>query len=295
MLEYREVNSFKNFTQIQASKDMQIYYGHPELRESLPEKVGKISDLCIYSCDKYSIFMQPKKSLITTVTSVYGWKFQISINDSVENNMEKAWNIIKEIFLRFGFPACKVIKNDVHLDNEFNPWERGKQTTIYTFAGLDGKNDVRLWEILLQSITDELAAAHIEQSYIPCNCKKLSPYISYRNDKKAQGGYLDDEESLRMVEDVKEAYNPFRNDDPFLVLNIRQPEGIVNPEFNSEDMVKIKKLLKKPYSTPIVTKEGENMDTLRNDEICITMDYDELSEEQHMDRKCCPCCKCTIL
>lgn len=250
------------------------------------------------SKDQFSIVIQPDVKKIAVRTKLIGWKFQISVDDTVEGNMERAWNLIQEELWREGFPFCKVIKDGVRLDKTCKPWGRGKQITIYTDCGPYPVDDER-WRNLLARITEILASNGIQPSYIPCNCKKISPYISYRNDfsGSVQRQPLTDLESLHKVISVDEAFNPCKQTDPFADFHVNLPQ-ISNPQFDAEDFEAIQKELKKPsFHESDDRAEASTSSASRGESPSfVSMEISTQPEFPHEKDGCCHCCSyCTML
>jgi len=58
-----------------------------------------------------------------------GWKLHIAIEDRTEGNVDKAWNMIKDILIEQRISTSKVIKPKVSFANDTT--QCGKQITIY--------------------------------------------------------------------------------------------------------------------------------------------------------------------
>lgn len=77
-----------------------------------------------------------------------GWKIHIAVS---QDNVEAAWDIVKDILIDERIAEVKVVRPGV----VFDEFERGKQITIYQFCNPD-----RNWEMILQRIENALREAY---------------------------------------------------------------------------------------------------------------------------------------
>ena len=142
-----------------------------------------------------------------------GWKIHISIDDTEQAILEKAWNSIVYICVKHDVKLMKMITttNDVrtHLHA---PEGSGRQFTLYVPVKEEGNQ--AYWQKLLQEIEDALHDADIPVGYSSSVTKNLSGYLSYRNDLTKDG------KSYRDVYAVH-GYNEFGYEDPLKNVNIR--------------------------------------------------------------------------
>lgn len=97
-----------------------------------------------------------------------GWKFHVSIDDHDKGNIEKGWNIVKDILISHNVYFSKVVAHDYTMDDTIEleqGAERGKQITIYMAS--HPNRAIKRWEELATDITRELARANVQPSYRP--------------------------------------------------------------------------------------------------------------------------------
>jgi hypothetical protein len=120
----------------------------------------------------------------------FGWKFHVSIDDTDPNNIEKGWNLVKEILIRERVYTSKVVAKGRQMAETQvleKGSQRGKQITIYTTHHPDRRLDA--WSKLVSEITRVLAENEIAPSHSPESDEPIegSNYVSFRSD-----GYYND-------------------------------------------------------------------------------------------------------
>lgn len=124
---------------------------------------------------------QKKKQM--SITKVAGWKFHLSIAQDAAN-VEKAWNSLVPILLKYKVGETKVVRPESQQD-------ASKVITVYTFSGGPELNQ---WESFLEDTelafrqNEVVPGEQIFESHI-----EGSAYIYYRNDADENGEYVKDE------------------------------------------------------------------------------------------------------
>lgn len=126
-----------------------------------------------------------------------GWKFHVSIDDTDPENIEKGWNLVKEILIRERVYISKVVssvRQMVETQDLARGEQRGKQITIYTAPHRD--RGLEAWSNLVSEITRVLAQNGIAPSYRPEGDEQIegSNYVSFRYD-----GYYDEKHAQDVV------------------------------------------------------------------------------------------------
>ncbi len=169
----------------------------------------------------------------SVTTPQLGWKAHIGVDDSDRNgrvmgsdgneilyseNLEKAWNIVKNIAIKYRILSLKVIKPEKTLIK--NPQQCGKQITIYCVFQMD-----LAWETIFTEIENELVKNNVKPAPLSPGDKPLlgSAYISYRNDDSGEK----DEHGVSQY--IVGAYNQSGAVDIFAGYNIQLESNLVSP------------------------------------------------------------------
>ena len=165
----------------------------------------------------------PKSPSGQTKFTPGGWKLHIAVDDTDPENLAKAWNIVKNIFIEYRIAQAKIIKSGISFAEDITQY--GKQITIYYFYNPAPQRD---WDKIINEIDDQLDKAGIEPVH-PDMAKRFSPtdrpitnsrYISYRNDLSEDSQHvLDSTTVMGFPEDKR--YNPFGRPDPFASISVR--------------------------------------------------------------------------
>ncbi len=173
-----------------------------------------------------------------------GWKFFVSVDDTVEANLARAWNIVVDILVEHQISQSKVIRGDIHLsegdpaegDMDLKFAERGKQIVIYAYDDDLGKP----WATILHRISQGLVDAAIQPSYFPPYNRPMagSYYLSYRNDANKSGKKYSANHRDKARKDMRDkGYNPHGHPDIFeklsLTIDLRGKE-IVIPKWKED-------------------------------------------------------------
>jgi hypothetical protein len=159
-----------------------------------------------------------------------GWKLHISVDDTREDNINRAWDIVKDILIKYRIAKSKVTVPNIHLtDGE----EAGNQFTIYSFTCIK-----RAWIKIINEIETALSTNNIKPNGFNQVNRQItgSKYVTYRNDKLydesklcrmaekqlhtvgRQEGYLP--VSVALLQNPLKPYNPFDVYDPFANVQI---------------------------------------------------------------------------
>jgi hypothetical protein len=142
-----------------------------------------------------------------------GWKIHISIDDTKKTNLEKAWNSIVYLCAKHDIKLMKMITTTHDITTHRRaPEGSGRQFTLY--VPVSEEDNQGYWQKLLQEIEDALYNADIPVGYASSVTKKLSGYLSYRNDLAADG------KSYRAIY-MAQGYNDFGYEDPLKNVKIR--------------------------------------------------------------------------
>jgi len=125
---------------------------------------------------------------------ITGYKLHIAIDDSIDGNMERGWNIVKDILIDHGIHASKVAMPGMGFANNSEYREQqGKQITVYACYNPDAQ-----WNDICQEITIALADNNVTPAnFSTGNGEQVirgSNYISYRSD----------------LNDRRQGYGPYR-------------------------------------------------------------------------------------
>lgn len=140
------------------------------------------------------------------VPVLFGYKFHIGVDDSEgkEDNLARAWNLMKDIMIKYSIMRCKVVVPEGHFSTNDDERQYGKQITIYATED-PRRGDVRFWQDVLQEIESTFIANNIEPDPSTDRNNDLavrgSQYIRYRNDAKIH------EDSLPYVHCLKHIYS----------------------------------------------------------------------------------------
>lgn len=143
-----------------------------------------------------------------------GWKIHIALEDTNSDNTHSAWNCLVGIFIEERISLVKLIRSEnVPLDGEVHPNERGRQITIY--SQLDSLSTGERQRIL-QRINDVLVANDIEPARHSAVCRRIqgSSYLSYRHDGTSEN-YI----AARGAN----SYNPLNAVDTYSRIRIEEP------------------------------------------------------------------------
>lgn len=155
-----------------------------------------------------------------------GWKLHISI---YYEDIDKAWDIVKDIFIKYKIASAKVIRPELASDLRTHPVQRGVQMTIYYHycPDLDWPQIIREIEIALKDggIRPETFSPHNKSI-------KGSQYVTYRNSADREGKYVAAEDLSELVDSLKKAdkrdhapFNPFEDPDPFEKIDVSSVYG----------------------------------------------------------------------
>jgi hypothetical protein len=108
-----------------------------------------------------------------------GLKFHISIAN-IDNNIEKAWNIVKKYIIQYDLLGAKVIWNDLR-ETIMRDKQAGKEIVIYAYMD---KRPPSEWQKIIHEITLEFISNNISPNRFPGGNFRIkgSKYFSYRND-----------------------------------------------------------------------------------------------------------------
>lgn len=143
----------------------------------------------------------------TSYTVNAGWKFHISLDVEIPNNLSNAWDLIKDILTENKIFISKVVKPGINLSGG----QRGKEVTIYSWynKNLSPEN----WIDILRQITIMLAQHDIKPGYkcIGSVFKnelelKGNNYITYRYQNADEG-------KARSSMNVGHIHNPYKDAD----------------------------------------------------------------------------------
>jgi hypothetical protein len=134
----------------------------------------------------------------------FGWKFHVSIDDSEPDNIEKGWNLVKDILIENRVYASKVVAKGHQMVKTIvlqEGLQRGKQITIYTSQHID--RDLQSWVALIRDITVSLTLNEVKPSFRPITDELIngSNYVTFRADGYTDElgnnfGFVDDENWL---------------------------------------------------------------------------------------------------
>lgn len=149
-------------------------------------------------------------ALITTGANPPGWKLHISVDDE-NNNLIKAWDCIIDVFLKHKLSFVKIQKLENIKDNIDEPWDCGRQFTIYMQQ--NPEKTIEEWQALMNEITDIFVRENIRPGYLNPTTKRIegSSYFSYKNDKNPK---LEKQIKQYEVREESEDYSDTSNEEP---------------------------------------------------------------------------------
>lgn len=172
-----------------------------------------------------------------------GFKFHISLGyeNDYEGNVEKGWDIIKDIAKKYNIGSLKVIRSGKQMTGT----QQGKDVTIYPFVDLNKTPED--WLMIMSEITVELYKAGVQpgpqtvsHSYKKETHFEGNPFVSGRHQFK--------DEHKRSEEDLMEAIppeNPYEEMDFSIKACIERLDKAdnsnTNVEMNSEEEFRLKK------------------------------------------------------
>lgn len=139
-----------------------------------------------------------------------GWKFHVSLNDTISGNVQRGWDSIVDILIKHKIQQSKVIKSNYKVydkQRDQNDFEKGKQIVIYAY-GIDAN---KKWKQILQEITTAFLKNQVIAGKLPKYNRivKGSTYISYCNDAAKYGKKA---KNLSMAKKLAMTnYNPYNN------------------------------------------------------------------------------------
>jgi hypothetical protein len=136
----------------------------------------------------------PKNPSYTMQISSCKPKIHISLDDSSSDNLEKGFNVVKEILMRYRVGYFKVIRPQFHLHDikqgtEKIPLDAGKEITIYLECNPEilptstsSANLGMTWQQILTEITVGFEQQKVRPGYTPAgvNLLKLDPFYEYQ-------------------------------------------------------------------------------------------------------------------
>ena len=158
----------------------------------------------------------------STSLQKFGWKLAISLGHEPKDNIEKAYNLIKDILTDNKVCSAKVVCPEYA--SQMYPDQQGKEIRIYPYANPPNTD----WAKIITDISLVLN----QNGITPGSCAKGdrpiegSPYVTYRNDAKPGTNNL---QGVRPNE-VGYDYNPSKSPDPFsnirVNLSAQQQAGV---------------------------------------------------------------------
>lgn len=139
-----------------------------------------------------------------------GWKFHLSFDDRTPKNIAKGWEVLLKNLFELPMIHMKVSVKNKKLTGP----SEGKQITIYAFSYKYSPED---WKAILSKIEVDLMKFDVKPGKQPPHTKKIlgSQYITYRNDKDANGKYCRDK------------FNEANEPDGFKNINLQPQETYV--------------------------------------------------------------------
>jgi hypothetical protein len=152
-----------------------------------------------------------------------GWKFHISVDESDQQNIAKAWDIVAEIALKYKLNETKFLKSDKKL----SPRQSGKEITIY--IDKDDHPDLN-WNDIITELNQKFVEQNIKPGVRPFGDKPIhgSSFINYRFD--------DPQKYVNSIETGFQ-YLPIQKniDDPFQGVIVQKHDQL-NPKSRAEDI-----------------------------------------------------------
>ena len=156
---------------------------------------------------QYSMPQESKPVLIP-----FGYKFHIGVNDSEgsEDNLARAWDLIKDIMIKHDITRCKVVGPEGHFSTNDAEKQYGKQITIYATED-PRRDDIGFWQDILQEVESALIANDIAPD--PNSERNTEPtidgsqYTRYRNDARIHEDSMPHVHCLKYIYDLKRS-NP---------------------------------------------------------------------------------------
>ncbi len=145
-------------------------------------------DCCTFSSNNVSLQGSSEKPFAelhcgeNETKTLRGWKFHIILNQDVVGNVEKAWNCIVKLLMRYDIGLTKVI----HPNNKV---PEDKAVTIFACIEKTQRSKIE-WQGIINQIVYALVENNVLPGQIPNEYKILDCYyVSYRNDLSLTGGY----------------------------------------------------------------------------------------------------------
>lgn len=89
------------------------------------------------------------------------WKFHISLNDEIEGNIARGWNVFKNVMIQYKIGMTKVVIPSIKISKTTG--QTGKQITIYTWYN---KNiTLKQWGLILKEATTAFVRADIQPGF----------------------------------------------------------------------------------------------------------------------------------
>lgn len=126
---------------------------------------------------------------VRPVPVLFGYKFHVGVDDreGSKENLVRAWNLIKDIMIKYNIMRCKVVEPKGHFSTNDIEKQYGKQITIYATED-PRRGDLEFWQTVLQEIESALLSHDIDPDPSADRNSDLvvrgSQYIRYRNDAK---------------------------------------------------------------------------------------------------------------
>ncbi len=147
-----------------------------------------------------------------------GWKLHIGV---YYKDIPRAWNIIKDILIRYNIFHAKGMLKDTALREQSKKRGHGREITIYAFNEPPDRDN---WNDFLQELDVALKNNNIQKVNPSPACAPLSGYryISCRCDQgEEDNDYLGYERAIEIAEgSEKEAYNPYGRKPPKFLENL---------------------------------------------------------------------------
>lgn len=205
-------------------KNTQTTFSYDELRDVFENKktpfhhneeasvIANISDnKCFYELHCISTKEKYDKKINE------GWKFHVSLGTD-ENNIKKAWDIIKDIVIEENLGAIKVVRSGKEMTGD----QQGKEITIYTWVNVNktpenwvdimSKVTTKLHENRIRPGPPAISHAHKQEHSFDRN-----PFVSYR--------YQHEGESSTEIVDLgkqQETQNPYQDVDLSIMACIKR-------------------------------------------------------------------------
>lgn len=139
-----------------------------------------------------------------------GWKFRLSVHPE---DVEKAWNVVVDTLVSDAHPHVAKVAQPATIERLSQPENKqaGKMITIYTEENVPPAH----YKAMMRQIEEKLKDAGIRQGLDVAGDRKVpgSSYISYRNDKSADGHYNAAANNANIT--LTRMHNPLKLPDPY--------------------------------------------------------------------------------